>query len=75
VQNVQPAPEAVLSRYGFDPLFNGGVPFAPIIPGGNVAPGPIPDRIIPLSNPAGHLNGPAVPPRPRPGPFQRPQQF
>jgi hypothetical protein len=74
VQNVQPAPDAVLTRYGFDPLFNGGVPFAPIFPG-TIAPGPVPDRIVPLSNPAGHLNGPAVPPRPHPGPFQRPQQF
>jgi hypothetical protein len=74
VQNVQPAPDAVLTRYGFDPFFfNGGVPFAPI-PSGPV-PGFIPDRIIPLSNPAGHLNGPAVPPRPRLGPFQRPRAF
>jgi Domain of unknown function (DUF4124) len=73
VQNVQPAPEAVLTRYGFDPLFNGGVPFAPIIPGRDL--GPVPNRIVPLSNPAGHLNGPAVPPLPRPGPFQRPHGF
>jgi len=71
VQNVQPPPDAVLTRYGFDPLFQGGVPFAPIQSG----PGFVPERIIPLSNPAGHLHGPAVPPRPRPGPFQRPHQF
>lgn len=33
---------------------------------------PKPERIVPLSNPAGHLRGPAVPPMPGPGPFQRP---
>ncbi len=62
----------VLTRWGWDPAFVGGVPFAPIPSG---PPGPIPDRITPLSNPAGHLHGPAVPPRPGPQPFRRPVTF
>ena len=62
----------VMTRYGWDPGYGDGVPFAPIQGG---APGPIPDRITPLSNPAGHLHGPAVPPRPRLGPFRRPPTF
>lgn len=64
--------EPVLTRWGWDPAFSGGIPFAPIPSG---PPGPIPDRITPLSNPAGHLHGPAVPPRPGPQPFHRPVTF
>jgi hypothetical protein len=73
VHTIERERDPVLTRYGYDPLFGGGIPFAPI-PGGPV-PGPIPNRITPLSNPAGHLHGPAVPPMPRPGPFQRPVTF
>lgn len=73
VRTIEREREPVLTRYGFDPAFGGGVPFAPI-PGGPV-PGPIPDRITPLSNPAGHLHGPLVPPRPGPQPFRRPVTF
>lgn len=62
----------VLTRYGWDPAFGGGVPFHPI-PSGR--PGPIPDRITPLSSPAGRLHGPAVPPRPGLQPFRRPPTF
>ena len=72
VQNIEPRSDPVLTRYGWDPLFGGGVPYAPIAPG---PPGPIPDRITPLSNPAGRLRGPAVPPRPGPQPFRRPLAF
>jgi hypothetical protein len=68
------APEPYLSRWGFDPAFGGGVPFTPIFQN-NAHQAPIPDRIPPLSNPAGHLNGPAVPPRPGIQPFQRPPAF
>jgi hypothetical protein len=66
--------EPVLTRWGwgYDPTFGGGIPFAPIPSG---PPGPIPDRITPLSNPAGRLHGPAVPPRPGPQPFRRPVTF
>ncbi len=73
VHTIERAAPPMLTRYGYDPLFGGGIPFAPI-PGGSV-PGPIPNRITPLSNPAGHLHGPAVPPMPRPGPFRRPVTF
>lgn len=62
----------VLTGYGFDPAFGGSVPFRPI-PGRR--PGPIPDRITPLSSPAGRLHGPAVPPRPGLQPFRRPPAF
>jgi hypothetical protein len=72
VHTVEREPAPVLTRWGWDPAFVGGVPFAPIVRGRS---GPIPDRITPLSNPAGHLRGPAVPPRPRLGPFQRPPAF
>lgn len=71
VHTVERQREPVLTQWGWDPAF-GGVLFAPIPSG---PPGPIPDRITPLSNPAGHLNGPAVPPRPRLQPFRRPAQF
>ena len=72
VHTVERERAPVLTRYGWDPLFGGGVPFAPI-PSGR--PGPIPDRITPLSNPAGRLHGPAVPPRPGLQPFRRPPTF
>jgi hypothetical protein len=72
VHTVERERTPVLTRWGWDPAFVDGVPFAPIARG---RPGPIPDRITPLSNPAGHLHGPAVPPRPRLGPFQRPPAF
>jgi len=72
VHTIERRPEPVLT-YGFDPFLGGGIPFAPI-PGGPVA-GPIPDRITPLSSPAGRLHGPAVPPRPGPQPFRRPVTF
>jgi hypothetical protein len=72
VQNIQPQNDPFLTRYGWDPLYGGGVPYAPIAPG---PPGPIPDRITPLSNPAGRLRGPAVPPRPGLQPFRRPLAF
>lgn len=62
----------VLTQWGWDPAFGGGVPFAPIP---SAPPGPIPDRITPLSNPAGRLRGPAVPPRPGPQPLRRPLAF
>jgi uncharacterized protein DUF4124 len=74
VNTIEREREPVLTRYGFDAAFFGdGVPFAPI-PGGPI-PGPIPDRITPLSSPAGRLHGPAVPPLPRLGPFRRPPTF
>ena len=72
VHSVEREREPVLTRWGWDPAFSGGIPFAPIPSG---PPGPIPDRITPLSNPAGHLHGPAVPPRPGPQPFRRPVTF
>lgn len=65
VNNVYPVPQPVLSDY---PTFAFGVPFAPI---GPVPFGPIPERIVPLSNPAGRLHGPLITPL-RAGPFQRP---
>ncbi len=65
VEHVLPAPQPVLSQY---PTFAFGIPFAPL----PVAPsGPIPDRIVPLSNPAGRLHGPLVTPLAA-RPFQRP---
>ena len=73
VQTIERQRDPVLTRYGFDPAFGNGVPFAPIRRG--PIPGPIPDRITPLSSPAGRLHGPAVPPRPAPGPFRRPLTF
>jgi hypothetical protein len=72
VQTINPQPDPVLTRYGIDP-FGEALLFAPIPSRPN--PGPPPDRITPLSNPAGHLRGPAVPPRPHPGPFRRPPTF
>ncbi|MCC6850457.1 MAG: DUF4124 domain-containing protein [Deltaproteobacteria bacterium] len=66
------APVVTQWGWGWDPAFGGGIPFTPIPSG---PPGPIPDRITPLSNPAGHLHGPAVPPRPGPQPFRRPLTF
>jgi hypothetical protein len=72
VHTIEREREPVLTRYGWDPAFGGGIPFAPIQSG---PPGPIPDRITPLSSPAGRLHGPAVPPRPGPQPFRRPVTF
>jgi hypothetical protein len=61
----QPAPQVVLSDY---PTFAFGIPFAPL----PIAPvGPVPDRIVPLSNPAGRLHGPLITPLVS-RPFQRP---
>ena len=71
VNAIQQAPPPVLTGYGFDAAYANGIPFAPLPP----VAGPIPDRITPLSNPAGHLHGPAVPPRPRLQPFRRPPTF
>ncbi len=68
------SPEPYLTRWGLDPIFGGGVPFTPIF-NHNARHAPIPDRIPPLSNPAGHLTGPAVPPRPGIQPFRRPPGF
>ncbi len=65
IEHVQPPPQVVLSDY---PTFAFGIPFAPL----PMAPtGPIPDRIVPLSNPAGRLHGPVVTPLVSRG-FQRP---
>jgi hypothetical protein len=65
VEQIQPAPQVVLSDY---PTFAFGIPFAPL----PMAPvGPIPDRIVPLSDPAGRLHGPLVTPLVS-RPFQRP---
>ncbi|HEY2386900.1 MAG TPA: DUF4124 domain-containing protein [Candidatus Binatia bacterium] len=64
VEHVQP-PQVVLSDY---PTFAFGIPFAPLPFNPNA---PIPDRIVPLSNPAGRLHGPLVPPLVSRG-FQRP---
>ena len=65
VTQVQPAPQVLLSDY---PTFAFGIPFAPL----PIAPaGPVPDRIVPLSNPAGRLHGPLVTPFVS-RPFQRP---
>jgi hypothetical protein len=65
VQNIQPAPQTVLSNY---PTFAFGIPFAPL---GPVPIGPAPSRIVPLSDPGGRLHGPLITPL-RPGPFMRP---
>ena len=65
VENIQSPPQTVLSSY---PTFAFGVPFAPL---GPVPVGPIPNRITPLSNPAGRLHGPLITPL-RSGPFSRP---
>ena len=57
VERHEPAPPAVLSGY---PTFANGVLFAPLS-----APrvlGPIPERITPLSSPAGRLRGPLITP-------------
>jgi hypothetical protein len=70
VNTIERRPDPMLTRYGFDWPVAGGFLYAPIR--GRSKPGPIPDRIVPLSSPAGRLRGPAVPSRPRPGPFQRP---
>ena len=67
VHTIERQRDPVLTRYGLDAAFGNGVPFAPI-PGGPL-PGPIRHRLTPLSSPAGRLHGPAVPPRPRLGPF------
>jgi len=69
VHTIEREREPILTGYGWDPAFGGGIPFSPIPSG---PPGPIPDRITPLSNPAGRLHGPAVPPLPRLQPFRRP---
>jgi hypothetical protein len=66
VTHVYPPPPAVLSDY---PTFAFGIPFAPL---GPVPVGPVPDRIVPLSNPAGRLHGPVVTPLRSRG-FQRPE--
>jgi len=66
-REVQPVP--VYSDY---PAFASGVPFAPL-PFPPVL-GPIPERITPLSNPAGRLHGPLVPPL-RAAPFTRPPEL
>jgi hypothetical protein len=66
---IERPPPPVLSAY---PTFFYGVPSAPLL-----APrtfGPIPERITPLSNPAGHLHGPLVSPL-RSSPFTRPLDF
>jgi hypothetical protein len=73
VNTIERERDPVLTRYGFDWPVTGGFLYAPIQR--RSKPDPIPDRITPLSNPAGHLHGPAVPPRPRPGPFRRPPAF
>ena len=66
----RPAPP-VLAGYGY-PSFAYGVPFAPFFPS---VIGPIPNRIVPLSNPAGRLHGPLVQPLRPPTSFQRPMGF
>jgi len=69
VERHEPAPQAVLFGY---PTFANGVLFAPL-----AAPrvlGPIPERITPLSNPAGRLHGPLVAPLGS-HPFTRPLDF
>jgi hypothetical protein len=72
VHTIEREREPFLTRYGWSPAFGGGIPFAPI----QSRPlGPIPDRITPLSSPAGRLHGPAVPPRPGLQPFRRPLTF
>lgn len=73
VHTIERQREPVFTHYGFDAAFGDGVLFAPIRRG--PVPGPIPDRITPLSNPAGRLHGPLVPPRPGLGPFRRPLDF
>jgi hypothetical protein len=72
VHTVERERPPVLTQWGWGAEFGGGIPFAPIPSG---PPGFIPDRINPLSSPAGRLHGPAVPPRPRPQPFRRPPTF
>jgi hypothetical protein len=67
VEHVERPPPA-LSSY---PTFAFGIPFAPA----PVVPiGPVPERITPLSNPAGRLHGPLITPL-RPGKFSRPIGF
>ncbi len=73
VHTIERERQPMLTRYGwYDPTFGGGIPFAPIQ---SRKHGPIPDRITPLSSPAGRLHGPAVPPRPGLQPFRRPPTF
>jgi hypothetical protein len=68
VERVERPPPVVLSNY---PTFAFGIPFAPA----PVVPiGPVPERITPLSNPAGRLHGPLITPL-RPGKFSRPIGF
>ncbi len=69
VRVVERPPRPVLSGY---PTFAYGVPFAPFTPR---VIGPIPDRITPLSSPAGRLHGPLVTPLRPPGRFTRPMGF
>lgn len=68
VEHVERQPPPILSGY---PTFAFGIPFAPV----PVVPiGPVPQRITPLSNPAGRLHGPLITPL-RAGTFSRPVRF
>ena len=73
IHEIERVQEPVLASRVYDPAWAYGVPFASTVP--HPAPiGPIPPRIVPLQNPAGHLHGPLVPPL-RMGPLTRPHQF
>ena len=73
VRHVRRAPPPLLAGYPvFYSPFGLGIPFAPLP--GPVAAGPVPERITPLSNPAGRLHGPLIEPL-RARPFTRPEGF
>jgi len=69
VERVEPQPVPILSGY---PTFGFGIPFASLPVPRTL--GPIPDRITPLSDPAGQLHGPLVTPL-HSRPFTRPSEF
>jgi hypothetical protein len=71
VRHVAPEPPRYLTRHYLS-SFSYGVPFAPIQ--GPRIVGPIPERITPLSSPAGRLHGPLVQPLQSRG-FTRPAGF
>ncbi len=73
IREIERVPEPVLASRVYDPFLVYGIPFATTVRA--PAPvSPVPPRIVPLRNPAGHLHGPLVAPL-RSGAFQRPHEF
>lgn len=73
IREIERIPEPALASRVYDSAFLYGIPFATTVR----APAPlrpVPPRIVPLRNPAGHLHGPLIAPL-RSGAFQRPHEF